>query len=150
MKPLKISALAATLSLVALPAFADFETRHSDDDVATVMDRLVAAVEAAGATVFARVDHAEGARSVGMHIPEAQVLIFGNPELGTSVMQDDIQAGLFLPMRVLVHDDPDGGTTIVWPEAEEMFDDTGVDDDLPVIEEIEDALDRLTRAAADD
>ena len=47
-----------------------------------------------GATVFARVDHAAGrAASAGMDLPEAQLLIFGNPKLGTPVMQEDIRAG---------------------------------------------------------
>ncbi|MDT0683251.1 DUF302 domain-containing protein [Roseicyclus sp. F158] len=111
------------------------------------MDRLVSAVEGAGATVFARVNHAEGAAGVGMELPGAEVLIFGNPELGTQVMQDDIRAGLLLPLRVLVYDDA-GQTVILWQEPEEMLGDLSIDDDAAYIESIGDALDNLTGAAA--
>ena len=132
---------------VASPALADFETRRAPGTVAETMDALEAAVEAAGATVFARVDHAAGARAEGMELPEAQLLIFGNPALGTPVMQDDIRAGLMLPLRVLVHD-MGGRTQIVWEAPQEMFDDLPLDEDAPHVVAIEKALDRLTGAAA--
>ncbi|WP_116084539.1 DUF302 domain-containing protein [Tropicimonas sp. IMCC34011] len=138
---------AAALALAASPALAGWESRTSDDGVGETMDRLVSAVEGAGATVFARVNHAEGAAGVGMELPDAEVLIFGNPELGTQAMQDDIRAGLVLPLRVLVYDDA-GQTVILWQEPEEMFGDLTIDDDAAYIESIEDALDTLTGAAA--
>ena len=59
----------ATLASVAmtLPAFAaDIVHKVSPHSVSTTMDRLQAAVEGAGATVFARVDHAGGAASVDL------------------------------------------------------------------------------------
>lgn len=43
--------------IAATPALADVQKRSNADDVATTMDRLVAAVENAGATVFDRVNH---------------------------------------------------------------------------------------------
>ena len=132
---------------VATPALADFDDRRSPDDVATTMDRLVAAVENAGATVFARVDHAAGAASVDLELEDAQLLIFGNPMLGTPAMQDDPRAGLVLPMRVLVHADANG-SVIVWEEPEEMFDDMRIDDDAEYVREMERALMNLAAAAA--
>ena len=142
------TALAAALTLIAAPALAqEIETKDAQGSVAETMDRLQQAVEGAGATVFARVDHAEGARSVDMELPEAQLLIFGSPQLGTPAMQENIQAGLMLPLRVLVYDD-DGQTVIAWQEVEEMMDELDIDDDAAFVGQMEDALENLTTAAA--
>ena len=139
--------LLPALALAATPALAEMDAKTSERDVTDAMDRLESAVSSAGATVFARVDHAQGATDAGMYLPESQLLIFGNPQLGTLAMQDDPRAGLFLPMKVLIYDD-EGTTRIVWQEPEEMFDDLEIDDDAEYLTKMEEALDKLTDAAA--
>ena len=138
---------AALTAMMALPAYADFEYRSSNDDVATVMDRLEQAVRAAGAMVVARVDHSGAAEGVGMELDDAELLIFGNPQLGTQAMQEDIRAGLFLPLRILVYRDGDE-TVIFWQEPEEMLDDLDIDDDAEYLERMEEALETFAEAAA--
>ena len=140
-------ALTLTLPVLAGPALADTVTLTTDRSVTEAMNALSAAVSEAGATVFARVDHAEGAQSVDMTLPEAQLLIFGNPQLGTPAMLDDPLAGLVLPLRVLVYDDA-GTTTIAYEEVEDMFDDLQIDDDADYVKAMEGALQKLTAAAA--
>ena len=101
---MKAIALAAGVVMAAMPALAqDLVAKVSPHDVPTTMDRLESAVEAAGAEVFARVDHAAGAEKAEMELRPTQLLIFGNPKLGTPAMQDAQTAGLDLPMRVLVY-----------------------------------------------
>ena len=85
--------------------------RQSPHDVATTADRLAAAVEKAGATVFARIDHQAGAQKVGMELQPATVLIFGNPKMGTPIIKANPRAGLDLPIRVLIWSE-DGKTQI--------------------------------------
>ncbi len=133
--------------IAASPALADFEERRSTDDVAVVMDRLEAAVTGAGATVFARVNHGAGAASVDMQLVDAELLIFGNPMLGTPALQDDIRAGLLLPLRVLVHADGDD-TVITWQSPEGMFADLDIPADAAYLERMNGALNNLTMAAA--
>ncbi|SDE44220.1 DUF302 domain-containing protein [Limimaricola pyoseonensis] len=146
MKRIIAAALAATA--LAGPALADIETREAQGSVAEVMDRLEAAVTEAGATVFARVDHGGGAEQAGMTLADSQLLIFGNPQLGTPVMQEDPQAGLYLPLKMLAYDDGSGQVFVAWEEPEETFDDLAVDDDLEAIEKMEDALENFAKAAA--
>jgi uncharacterized protein (DUF302 family) len=74
------------------------------------MDRLEAEVKARGMTVFARVDHAAGAHSVGMELPPTEVLIFGTPKGGTPLMQAAQTIGLELPLKALVWQDDAGHT----------------------------------------
>ncbi|CTQ32036.1 DUF302 domain-containing protein [Jannaschia rubra] len=143
-----ILAATAAVALASPVLAADFQSIPSDKPVADTMDALVAAVEGAGATVFARVDHAEGAASVDMELPAAQLLIFGNPQLGTRAMQDDLRAGVMLPLRVLVYDD-EGQTQVLWPEMDDMFDDLTIPDDADYVEKMKGALQTLTGKAVE-
>jgi len=144
---------AATVIALAAPAMAsDGVVRlQSGNDVAATMDALEAAVEDAGATVFARVDHAAGAGSVDMELRPAELLIFGNPQLGTPALQDDILAGLKLPLRVLAYEDAEGQTWIVYEAPAEMLGGLdGISEDAQYVAQITGALENLTAAAAGD
>lgn len=144
--------LAAAIAVAgAGQAVADDLVRvKTDKTVDAAMDALQAAVEGAGATVFARVDHAAGAKTAEMELGDAQVLIFGNPKLGTPVIQADPLAGLFLPLKVLAYADGDGQVWLAYEDPEEMLDALNVDDDLPAIGMMQGALGKLTAKAADE
>ena len=93
-------AMVATVVLTLQASAGEIVKVEASGDVAATMDALEAAVNGAGATVFARVDHAGGAKKVDLELADAQLLIFGNPKLGTPAMQDDALAGIFLPGSV--------------------------------------------------
>ncbi len=76
--------------------------------VAETIDRLVAAVTGAGLRVFARIDHAAGAREVGAALRPTELLIFGHPKGGTPLMQDRQTAGIDLPLKALAWEDEQG------------------------------------------
>jgi uncharacterized protein (DUF302 family) len=76
------------------------------------LERLEAEVQAKGLTVFARIDHAEGASAVGMTLAPTIVLIFGNARGGTPLMQANQLIGIDLPLKVLVWEDPSGKTRV--------------------------------------
>ncbi|SEW21878.1 Uncharacterized conserved protein, DUF302 family [Cognatiyoonia koreensis] len=137
--------LTAALLAFSTPVMAEDMMKPSPMSVSETIDGLVAAVEGAGATVFARVDHTAGAASVDKSIPDAQLLIFGNPALGTLAMEEDLRAGLVLPLRVLAYADADGNTQMRWTPAEDMFAGLDVSDD--VIAKVNGALNGLTDKA---
>jgi uncharacterized protein (DUF302 family) len=72
------------------------------------LDHLLASLAARKLTVFARVDHAAGAASIGLPLRPTEVVIFGNPKGGTALMQDQQSAGIDLPLKALVWEDADG------------------------------------------
>ena len=74
------------------------------------MDRLEAEVKAKGMTVFARIDHAAGAKGGGLSLRPTEVLIFGNAKAGTPLMQSVQTIGIDLPLKALVWQDPSGDT----------------------------------------
>ena len=63
---------------------------------------LLAGIEQRGLTVFALIDHAEGARQARLELADETVVVFGNPRAGTLLMQDDPRIGIDLPLRILV------------------------------------------------
>ncbi len=141
--------IAAAMVWAGLPALADGHMARveAEGSVAEVTDRLSAAVEGAGAKVFARVNHGGGAASVDMELADAELLVFGNPKLGTPALQEDIKAGLVLPLRVLVYDDG-GQTVMLYETPASMFEGYGVPTDAEVVKMMTGALGKLTGAAA--
>ena len=88
--------------------------------------RLTAAIEAAGMTLFARIDHAAGARAAGLAMPPTVVLLYGNPQGGTPIMLAAPLAALDLPLRVLVREDADGLARVAFHAVVPMLRAVGV------------------------
>ena len=78
------------------------------------MDRLEAAVREHGMTVFARIDHAAGARSVGLPLRPTELLVFGDARVGTYLMQAAQTMGIELPLKALVWQDEAGLTWLAY------------------------------------
>jgi len=74
------------------------------------MSRLEAEVKARGMTVFAHIPHDRGAAAVGIPLRPNDLLIFGNPKVGTSLIQSAPTIGIDLPLKVLVWQDAEGRT----------------------------------------
>jgi uncharacterized protein (DUF302 family) len=92
-------------------------TIRSAHSVFETIDRLVAAVTARGLNVFARIDHAAGAASVGMELRPTLLVIFGNPRGGTPLMQDRQTAGIDLPVKALAWEDAGGAVWLTYNDA---------------------------------
>ncbi len=141
--------IAATASAaMSLPALAaDMIDKVSPHSVSVTIDRLAAAVEGAGATIFARVDHAGGAAKVDMDLRPTELLIFGNPKLGTPAMLDGQTAGLDLPLRVLAYADAEGVVHVTYHVPASLADAHGLPADAKYIKMMTGALDKLTSKA---
>ncbi|GAB5439574.1 DUF302 domain-containing protein [Falsiruegeria mediterranea] len=120
----------------------------TDKTVQGAMDALETVVGNAGATVFARVDHAAGAGTVDLELADSQLLVFGNPKLGTPAMQVDPLAGLFLPLKVLAYQDAEGQVWLAYEDPKHTMSDLDGVSDAPVIEKMQGALKKLTTAAS--
>jgi len=93
-------------AIVAIPSLAwagddRMIAKKSAHSVATTLDRLSEVLKTKGIGIAARVDHAAAAEKVGQTLKPTQLLIFGNPKLGTPLMQSNRRIGVELPMKVL-------------------------------------------------
>ncbi|MEU5566771.1 DUF302 domain-containing protein [Micromonospora musae] len=92
-------------------------TKRSPHDVGETISALRTAAEGMGAVVAAVVDHAAAARKAGLDMPETQVIIFGNPQVGTPLMQVNPELAIDLPIRVMVRDDGKPGSLVTWQDS---------------------------------
>lgn len=104
--------------------------RVSAGPFAPTLARIETAIESAGLTIFARIDHAALARSVGLDMPPTIVVIYGNPRGGTPIMQAAPAAALDLPLRVLVREDASGQTFVSFHPIGPTLRDAGVSEAL--------------------
>lgn len=114
-------ALATELTVQA-PARAsdDLAVKASKHSVKETIVRLVKALEEKGITPVARVDHAAAAKSNGLDMRPAEVVMFGNPKVGTPLMQANPLVAIDLPMRVLAWQDAAGKTWVAYTKPEAL------------------------------
>lgn len=58
-------------------------------------------------TIMAEVNHGANAFDVGITIRNSRLIFFGNPSVGTPLMQSNQLAGLDLPLKIMVYEDED-------------------------------------------
>lgn len=141
---------AATGVLATTDAAADDSVvrKASANSVQGTLDRLERIVEGKGFTVFARIDHAAGAAKVGKKLRPTQLLIFGNPNVGTALMSSAQSAGLDLPIRVVAWEDEDGDVWVAYTAPAALAARHGITDRDEVVTKMTGALANLTDAAA--
>lgn len=133
--------VAATLMLASTLAAASdgliaVKSPHSAQDT---MKRLEDIVKQRGLKVFARIDHAAGAASVGMTLRPTEVLIFGNPKSGTPFMECAQTVGIDMPLKALVWEDASSQVWVGYNDPAWMAKRHGVAD-CPVVGNLSKAL----------
>lgn len=119
----------------------------SQHSVSDTVDKLESALKNRGMTIFKRVSHSDGAAKVGLELRPTQLLIFGNPRVGTPLMQCQQLAALDLPQKALVYEDANGQVWLAYNDPEYIADRhniTGCDD---VVSKISSALFNFSMAA---
>jgi uncharacterized protein (DUF302 family) len=77
-------------------------TRPVAGPAADALERLLGMLKSRGIKIFAVIDHSGEAASVGQHLPDTKLVIFGNPAAGTALMQAAPLVALDLPLKILI------------------------------------------------
>jgi len=117
-------------------------TALSRHDVPTTVEMLAAALARRQITLFATIDHGDGARKAGLSLPDEVVLVFGNPAAGTALMQADPRAGLDLPLRILVWSQ-DGETRVAFRDPHSLSDDFALTGQTGTLAKLRGVLDQV-------
>ena len=137
--------------LLALPGAAGAENglviKQSSFSAVETLDRLQAVLEKKGLTIFTRIDHSAGAGKAGMALPPTQLLIFGNPKMGTPLMASTRSVGIDLPMKVLAWEDEDGKSWIAYNRPDYLAGRHGITDQVEIVNKMSGALDKFTNLA---
>ncbi len=148
MKTLCVAMIALVLSTVTAQADDGLVKKLSAHSVQTTMDSLENLVRNKGLTVFVRIDHAAGAAEVGEEMLPTQLLMFGNPAIGTNLMTSQRTVGVDLPIKVLIWEEPDGKVWIAYNDPAYLAKRHGIDDRDAVLDKMGRAVKGLVSAAA--
>jgi uncharacterized protein (DUF302 family) len=116
-------------------------------DADQVEARLREGLDVHGLQLFARIDHAAGARKAGVELGPDVLLIFGNASVGTPLMQADPRVGIELPLRMLIWQDH-AGTHVGYLDPRDLADRYDLDGHQPTLERQAAVLAKLAAAAA--
>ncbi len=147
MRHLLIALLLVFFSVASVYAENGLITIKSSHSVKQTVDRLESVLKEKGMTVFTRVDHANGAKKVGLELRPTELLIFGNPKVGTPLMQCSQSAAIDLPQKALAYEDREGQVWLAYNNPHYLANRhkiTGCDE---VIKKIENALKNFSNAA---
>jgi uncharacterized protein (DUF302 family) len=122
-------------------------TVKSPYTVDETLDRFEAAVTKKGMTIFTRIDHAAGAAKLGKALRPTVVLIFGNPNIGTLLMQSEQTAAIDLPLKLLAWEDEGGQVWIAYNEPGYLVKRHAITNRDPVVEKMRKAMSDFTAAA---
>lgn len=117
-------------------------TKRSRYPYSETIERLSRALTGAGNTIFATIDQARAARSVGLALRPTTLIVFGNPKSGTPLMDAFPQIALELPLKLLVWDEG-GEVSLAYVPMSEIaarYGVTGMDARMAAMDRALDAL----------
>lgn len=101
-----------------------------------------------GMTIFNRIKHSEAAGKVGIELRETELIIFGNPKVGSPLMKCQQSVALDLPPKALIWEDDQARVWISYNDPGYLGKRHNISGCEEVISKIEKALAGITKAAA--
>jgi len=122
-------------------------TRMSKHSVKETIDRLEAALKSKGITVALRWSHSDKAKGVGIELRPTELLIFGNPKLGSNMFTSKQTAGIDFPMKALAWQDEKGQVWYTYNDPAYLAKRHGINDRDEVLMKMSKALAAFSAAA---
>jgi len=141
-----IGLLVLILTMGAAQAADGLITVKSAVSVKETITRLETSAREKGLVIFARIDHATGAQKIGKSLRPTELLIFGNPQGGTPLMECAQTAGIDLPLKALAWEDAGGQVWFGYNDPLYLARRHGAAD-CPVVQNLRKALDALAADA---
>jgi uncharacterized protein (DUF302 family) len=111
-------------------------------------DRLDNVLKEKGMTIFNRVKHSDAANNVGVKLRETELIIFGNPKVGSPLMKCQQSVAIDLPQKALIWKDSEGKVWISYNNPRYLEKRHNISNCEEVISKIEKALAGITKAAS--
>ena len=139
-----IAVLLLTTSAYADNGLISVKSAH---DVKTTADRLESMLKQKGMTVFIRINHAQGAQKIGKELRPTELIIFGNPKVGTPLMQCAQSVGIDLPQKALIWQDAQGQVWLSYNDPNYLVERHQITGCGEVIKKVGKALGNFAKAA---
>ncbi len=124
-------------------------TLKSKHNVSGTIDRLETVLNKKGMTIFKRVDHSAGAEKVGMKLRPTELLIFGNPKVGTPLMLCSQTAAIDLPQKALAYEDEKGQTWLSYNDPIYMAKRHAIKNCEEALQKVSNALAKFAKTAVE-
>ena len=121
--------------------------KKSMHSVTVTLDRLENVLAKKGITVAVRWKHSDKAKGVGMQMRDTEILIFGNPKMGSPLMLSNQQVGIDLPIKALAYKDASGQVWLAYNDPAYLKKRHGITDKDKVFAKMTGALNKLTSKA---
>jgi uncharacterized protein (DUF302 family) len=122
-------------------------TKKSNYSVKETLDRLEGVLKEKGITIALRWSHSDNGNKVGIPLRPTDLLIFGNPKLGTNMFTSKQTAGIDFPMKALAWEDEKGQVWLTYNDPSYLAKRHGIADRDEVVKKMTGALDKFTSAA---
>ncbi len=122
-------------------------SKKSTHSVKETLDRLEAVLKKKGITIVTRWSHDAGAKKVGIPLRPTELLLFGNPKLGSHMFTSQQTAGIDLPLKALAWEDEKGQVWLMYNDPAYIANRHGIADRKEIVAKMTRALDKLTGAA---
>lgn len=139
-----VGAMVVSASVSAADGLVTMQSAHSVNDT---VDKLESVLKSKGMNIFGRVNHAAGAEKAGMELRPTQVLIFGNPKVGTPLMKCAQSVAIDLPQKALVWEDEAGEVWLAYNDPAYLAERHKISGCDEVLKKISGALNNFATAA---
>ncbi|WP_373959542.1 DUF302 domain-containing protein [Vibrio gigantis] len=135
--------LSASFSVAASDGLIKYQSNYSVKETA---DRFEEIAKSKGLTLFARIDHQKNASNVDLELRPTEVIIFGNPKVGTPLMQCAQEVAIDLPQKVLVSEDANKKVWLSYNDPNYLLNRHAINGCDEVIKKISGVLSKLSEA----
>lgn len=122
-------------------------SKKSHHSVKVTLDRLEAALKKKGIGVALRWSHDAKGKGVGIPLRPTELLMFGNPKLGTHMFTSNQTAGIDLPLKALAWEDEKGQVWLTYNDPAYVANRHHIKDRAEILKKMTGALDKLSTAA---
>ena len=137
--------ISTSLPLFAAEGLIDVKSSY---DVTQTADRLETILHEKGMTVFNRIKHSESAQAVGVELKDTELIIFGNPKVGSPLMLCQQTVAIDLPQKTLIWEDANGTVRITYNDPGYLQKRHDIQACDALLAKVSKALSGITRAAA--
>jgi len=121
---------------------------QSDFNVKETTDRLENILNEKGMTIFNQINHSDAAQKVGVELRKTRLIIFGNPKVGSPLMQCQQSIAIDLPQKAIIWEDDKSKVWISYNDPRFLGKRHNIIGCDEVITKVEKALSGITKAAA--
>lgn len=145
----QLFAVAFLLFSVAVQAADGMVTVKSKHNAKATADKLESVLKNKGTTIMARINHQQGAEKAGFKLRPTEVVIFGNPKVGTPLIQCAQSVAIDLPQKALIWEDDNGDAWLGYNDPEYLKARHSIEGCDEVIGKVKSALASFAKAATE-